>query len=257
MLPAPPQKSLLAELSRRVLLTAAAATGSMNNEQTANFLYHANWWPFSPTWLHRFPTASSVTQLLYQDEALRSRLQRFWIVSEEVDWFYWKPRKPNAQSQQRFKLYVSVHPEVIYPAFSTTVNILSDIETHTFKTSCHPRGLLRPDRMVIYAETYEAIDILGTALVRALAGIRAQGVPFTASFSESDFLSWGCDPPMSVRHFGGSWRRWVTKKLAGYLHTSDSATAEGRVKFALDCITREGVDTIKWTPSNGLWKFQL
>ena len=123
------------------------------------------------------------------------------------------------------KLYVSSRPDDAADVLRRTVEVMADGDAPPFKVTRLPRGLLRPDRLVVYVRSNQELDDLTAALEPALADYRPQGVPFTAPAGRSGIVSWGADPPASVREFGASWRRWVTRKLAAYLCASDADDA--------------------------------
>jgi hypothetical protein len=92
-----------------------------------------------------------------------------------------------------------------------------------------------------------------------LAGVAAQGVPFTSEIGGDGLLSWGMDPPQTAaRSWNGrlSWRLWLTHRLARALisacRSPESSTAEPW-RFALERLRLEGVDTATWTPAASLW----
>lgn len=244
---------ILAKLSRRVLYASATMLSSMDSRGVAGFLYHANWWPLSPTWLHRFPDQLAVAALL-QDGETGDLLKQHWIANGHSEWLFWQSRRAAAEADNRFKLYISARPTDIAQTFIRAIPVLSEMDAPTFKVSKHPRSLLRPDRMVVYLPTRAVAQDVGLALGRALGEeAPAQGVPFTAAVVESGLVSWGCDPPAAVRRFAGSWRQWITRKLAGYLCASDAPSAAGRVEFALARLGEDGVDTDRWAPREGVW----
>jgi hypothetical protein len=138
-------------------------------------------------------------------------------------------------------------------AFARYVEVLSERRMRSFKLSRHPRGLLRPDRLVAYCATRAETDALVLALDQALATFAPQGVPFTAA-APNPAVSWARDPPARVATYAPSWRRWVTRKLAGYLHASDAPEATERSAFARARLRDDGVDVDVWAPGSALWE---
>ena len=240
----------LARLSEAVLLTAAALAPASDSEATAEMLYHGNWLPLSPDWLARFPDEEAVARFVHGSTA--GTLAGRWLQTRDASWVHWHA-SGSTGVRCPFKVYASVVPDELPAAFERYVEVLSGQATRSFKLSRHPRGLLRPDRLVAYCATRAETEELVHALDRALAGVAAQGVPFTATAS-NPVVSWAVDPPAGVAAYAPSWRRWVARKLAGYLHASDAPGAAGRSAFARARLRDDGVDVDTWTPSSALWE---
>jgi hypothetical protein len=88
-------------------------------------------------------------------------------------------------------------------------------------------------------------------------GLRPHGVPFTAAIAADGMLSWGTDPPGNRSGTGGgSWRSWVTGRLADYLAAARPTPSEGVPvepwQIALERIRLDGVDTDTWVPRPGV-----
>jgi hypothetical protein len=247
-----PAEGDLRRLSDGALAAAAQLCRTTDGHGLASFLYLANWVPFSPVWARRFPDVPALEQFLVGDDAVGSLLARRWRPRHDAQWFHWEPRTPVRSSTTR-KLYVSSRPDDAADVLRRTVEVMADGDAPPFKVTRLPRGLLRPDRLVVYVRSSQELDDLAAALEPALTGYRPQGVPFTASAGRSGIVSWGVDPPASVREFGASWRRWVTRKLAAYLCASDADDAPGRAAFARARIHDDGVDPASWAPTPDLW----
>lgn len=250
MIPASAQT--LGQISESVLLTAAALAPASDSEATAGVLYHGNWLPLSPTWLARFPDEHAVTRFVASESSATRLLASRWLESRDRTWIHWNSA-PAARGKCPFKVYVSVAPDDLPVAFGRCVEVLTAQAVPSFKLSRHPRGLLRPDRMVAYCSTRAQTDALVRALDTALAGLTAQGVPFTAAVG-SPAVSWARDPPSDVTAYAPSWRRWVTRKLAAYLHASDAADSQARAVFACARLRQDGVDPDVWAPMPSLWE---
>jgi hypothetical protein len=236
----------LADLSAAALLTAAAIAPGSDSAITARLLYHANWLPLTPAWLVRFPDDDAVGCAVGAD----GRSAGPWRQTADHSWIHWT-LPGGTRLSSPYKVYVSVVPDDLPLAFERCRAVFERHRTRTFKLARQPRAILRPDRLVAYAATRAETDALLADLTPALADCRGQGVPFTAG--DSLALSWARDPPAGVAAFGASWRAWVTRKLAAYLHASDAPEASGRVAFACARLGDDGVDTATWAPSAGLW----
>ncbi len=240
----------LAELSQSVLLTAAALAPAGDSEATAEILYHGNWQALTPRWLTRFPDEDAVARFATGDAAAQGTLAGRWLRSHDASWLHWNA---GARVACPFKVYVSVVPDELPATFERWVEVLDRHATSSFKLSRTPRGLLRPDRLVAYCATRAETRELVTALARELDGVAPQGVPFTAAAPSNAAVSWARDPPAAVAPYAPSWRRWVARKLAGYLHASDAADSAGRADFARRLLSQDGVDTVLWAPRPELW----
>jgi hypothetical protein len=240
----------VARLSEAVLSTAAALVAASDSEATAEVLYHANWLPLSPDWLTRFPDEEAVARFVHGSAA--GTLAAHWLRTSDASWIHWHATGSTGV-RCPFKVYVSVVPDELPAAFERYVEVLSRQAIRTFKHTRHPRGLVRPDRLVAYCATRAETEELVHALDRALAGATPQGVPFTAAVT-NPAVSWARDPPARVAAYAPSWRRWIARKLAGYLHASDAPDAAGRCAFACARLRDDGVDTDAWAPGPALWE---
>lgn len=240
----------LGRISESVLLTAAALAPSSDSEATAELLYHGNWLPLSPGWLERFPGEEAVTRFVI-DGSADALLASRWLRTRDRSWIHWNAACATGVVCP-FKVYVSVAPDDLPAAFGRCVEVLTAQGTRSFKLSRHPRALLRPDRLVAYCATRAETEALVPVLDTCLAGLAVQGVPFTAAMV-SPAVSWARDPPPRVTAFAPSWRRWVARKLAAYLHASDAADASARRAFACARLREDGVDTDVWSPCDSLW----
>ena len=108
----------------------------------------------------------------------------------------------------------------------------------------------------------EAADAV-LARLAGIAGIAAQGVPFTSEIGGDGLLSWGVDPPAGERSslWDGreSWRLWLSHRLARALIDARAAETPENAgiepwRFALERVRLDGVDTATWTPGALLWK---
>ena len=118
-------------------------------------------------------------------------------------------------------------------------------------------GLLRPDKLVIYFETFEALAHAAQRLSGELANIPAHGVPFTAALGSSELLSWGLDGlGLDARtSLPMSWRQWVTLRVAAALAVAKRETPidEDAVgAFVHRRLALDGVDARTWTPLDAL-----
>ena len=113
-------------------------------------------------------------------------------------------------------------------------------------------GLLRPDKLVLYAADKQPIDNVAAELIRDLASTPSHGVPFTAQLDDKGILSWGCDPPRlsASTNISTSWRLWVTNRIARALLDARVRGVGGQeaVDAALRELETHGVDIQSWAP---------
>lgn len=232
-------------------------------------MYFYNRVPASPDWMRRFPTPDFVGEYLGVDEHGWNRrlLRQNWspvVLSPPYSgWRMWRSsRKSNHNEELRttYKLYVSPTCDAIKDAFQSTLQILTEVEAPRFKIGHDVYGLLRPDKIVAYFWSFGHLMQTAERLQRKLAGIPAQGVPFTATIMDDGLLSWGMDPPRDQQALTWmereSWRLWITNRLATALLSARAAKSGAREpwQFALDRLRLEGVNTDSWIPDKEIWE---
>lgn len=207
-------------------------------------LYRYNSLPASPAWRRRVPDERAAERLLGLDlrDSHRSSVWRMWDACDP-------PR-----DGPMFKLYVS-------PCSSGTGAacrvLLAEMERpdgpFSLKVAADPVSLLRPDRLIAYFTSKEACLATARRVAPLLAGMRPQGVPFTAALADGHLLSWGADPPAELAaglpEEERSWRGWVTARMAEALVAEPADRAgRDRATAALARLALLGVDTAHWTP---------
>ena len=179
--PAQPARAGLPQLT----LDALKYAQSLDLDDTGPIsarLYFYNRVPLSPRWVRQFPRTDAVAAYLGIDTggANFRRLDTRWSKVElepPMDaWFQWRlkhARAPGQKTGQTFKLYISPQPEFVRRAFDAVLETLSESGTAPqFKVGNDAAGLLRPDKMVAY---FWSLDALRTAADR-IAG-DAEGLP--------------------------------------------------------------------------------
>jgi hypothetical protein len=175
-----------------------------------------------------------------------------WQVPEKTShWCIWRPRhRPPFATAGRYKLYVSPLPRALGPVLGEIAASLRRHETTELKVG----DLLRPDKLVAYFAGFEPLAAAAAELERRLAGLPAQGVPFTAPIDLAGLLSWGFDPPLSAQSavWQGreSWRFWICNRLARALLDAHRDGAAEPARFALLRLGLEGVEAATWTPGS-------
>lgn len=228
----------------------------------ARKLYRYNGIPLSPEWRRRFPNAAAVDRILREEIAespsRASRWTTFLNPGTDRAWRIWEragARVP-APDAATYKLYVSPAPSAAL--LSEACRAIRGLAGRrgapfAFKAGADLQSLLRSDKLVVYYATLDSLLEGAEQLRRRLQGMPGQGVPFTAELDAGALLSWGADPGNAAEPPGplrqNSWRRWLTARLAGGLVAALTAqVATPPWRYALDRVSLDGVDTVKWIP---------
>jgi hypothetical protein len=248
----------LASLSVDAILYGASLD-SLDAGQIAARLYFYNRIPLTVRWRKLYATKEAVlAHLGVKDNPL---LWRDWMElpmdPANNAWISWRRRSQWSVpvESQTYKLYLSPQPEHLPETFHVFVSSISEAGSLNYKVGADAGSLLRPDKLVAYFHSKEDLEEAAARLESQLAGCPAQGVPFTAPFGDSQIVSWGIDPPAEEWEQRESWRLWVTKRIAVHLKAGSAARpAVDPVKFALERMRLEAVDTATWTPAPGIWR---
>ncbi len=255
----PPARGTIGRLSHRALVYAAAL-GPLPPARIAARLYRFNTRPFSPGWRRRLDDPAALRRFLRGEALARGGSPDRQIRdSTSGPWRAWHVTKRDATpaSAVTWKLYVSPTPEGTARALRALHDHLGDRSgPFSMKVGQTLDGALRPDRIVAYFDTRDALHVTARTLRLELDGLEAQGVPFSASLGRDGLLSWGADlatmDHLPVLAMERSWRGWVTIRLATALTTGRNSGASDPVAFALDRLTLDGVSTATWAPTEGL-----
>lgn len=247
------------------LSIAAVAHGHrllpLGRARLADALYRYNTSPLSPRWRARLGAPGAVEHYLGTAGLARSRAftRHGWdrdAPAAAAPWISWRrPRYFSVRPGDErpvFKLYVSPHVNDTRDAFNVAARCVLDSEALAMKVGRGARGLLRPDKLVAYfADRGTMLDV-ADVLAGRLAGVRAQGVPFTAGLTPDGLLSCGVDRP-TVR--GGviqaeSWRLRMSRRLAASLlaearrgrRRDDRAPVAARAVLAT--LARDGINLL-------------
>jgi hypothetical protein len=230
-------------------------------------LYFYNRQPASPRWLRDLPDEAAVAEWigLGQDGPLVRKMRQSWSeLAPPVPsdgWRVWRRRTESLARKGKtdYKLYVSPLASAMPDAFGRIVEVIGASEAVRFKVGRDVYGLLRPDKLVAYFPSFEAVSEAAESLRDALPGCQPHGVPFTAELTPDGLISWGMDPPRDRRILGWqefeSWRLWLTNRLATSLVAARS-TVTGSIepwRFAMERMELQGVDTTTWVPSQAIW----
>ncbi len=233
-------------------------------ERLSSWLYSYNALPASPAWARRLGRRERLDDALGLSSSgpAREILDTAYVCEDLPSWRSWRLEAGGPRvdiDQPSYKLYVSPHPDALGEAFRTAVRCMVAARVPAFKLGKGVHGMLRPDKLVVYVDEYEALEDLGASLAAKLRGCPAQGVPFTAALSDDGLLSWGMDPPRGDRIPGWSgiesWRIWVTNRLARSILRARGLGSGGLEpwRYALARLAIEGVNVDGWLPAAEIW----
>jgi hypothetical protein len=240
----------LAELSLRAV-RYGELLGLGDSSKLSARLYFFNREPASPAVRARLPNAGAVAaQLDWARDGWSGAPS-----SSGFGWFSWRRRDTPMprHDEPTYKVYVSPAGVGIRDVVHAVGDVAADAGLPSFKAGGDLHGLLRPDKIVLYArDRTEATDV-GARLATALAGVAAQGVPFSSQLDADGLVSWGVDPPRSRQPLSWqdseSWRVWVTNRLAAALVAAQrEPPAEPPWRYALQRLELEGVELPGFTP---------
>lgn len=240
-------------------LKYAAACLHLPFRDLAARLYMYNREPSTPQLFARFAEPHQVLAYLVSgSQTLERTLRAHWssTPSKSGAWMSW--RIGDVSSALTCKLYLSPKLEALPQVFESAVEVLARTGCLSFKVGLSAHGLLRPDKLVAYFQSLDQLQAAAEQIHLRTTGVPAQGVPFSGSIDPNGLLGWGMDPPRlqgdSKSAFPRSWRQWVTERAALYLSLAYANRYEEPVRFALDGLKSDGVDTSTWTPDLAIWR---
>ena len=235
-------------------------------------LYLYNSVPLSESWRRRFPRPESVAEYLGIEDRNHALLRRNWSMHARLNgqppdrgaggWLMWSSLRQQPAARDgggTYKLYISPRCEGLPEVFRATLEVLAMTSALAFKVGGNAHGLLRPDKLVAYFDSFEGLCEASSRLQRCLSGSPAHGVPFTAAITADGLLSWGADPSQGagarIMPSQESWRLWVTNRLAVALLAAKRTRAQGVEpwEFAVERLALHGVNTATWVPTNS-WR---
>ncbi len=230
-------------------------------------MYLYNRHPTTPEWVRAWESSESAMDFLGlgRPAATKALDQKYRLISGHEPgshWFVWKRTAAEAASispAADAKLYVNIDSHELRACASDAVTALGESRAMAFKVANSSHGLVRPDKLVAYFARFDDLLQAADELHRRLEGCGVQGTPFTAAVTSDGLLSWGIDARERQTEFaeshGTSWRLWVTNCLAIALCSARNSAigqADEPWELALDRLTREGIDTATWIPTEVL-----
>jgi hypothetical protein len=239
-------------------LTYGAALRNVDAATLAHKLYTYNRRPMTAALRSRLPdTAACVAFLgLGHGHDARCAVERLWSRSDDKSpWLVFTRRQQRErQHAEQCKLYVGLALEELPECLPSLVAELGRSQAVQFKIGADLDGLLRPDKLIVYFPSKDALLAAAQALQAIVAKRTVHAVPFTADIAAGGSLSWGIDP--ASEWFGErlSWRQWICEKVASALILARNGAIDGIApwQFALERLQLEGVDTDTFMPT-GRW----
>jgi hypothetical protein len=246
----------LAQLSIDALQYAQNLVG-LRDVLITHRLYLYGALPATPKLYCKYPDEQSVLSLVADNCALHPSIEKYWQErtlppGQNNPWRKWLLKVGRPQPVPKYKLYISPTLSGLRNIVNTVAETLMIVDgTCGFKIGRDVETICRPDKMIAYFSSKDALRLAADLLVCRLAGRPAHGVPFTAQISKDGLLSWGADPPS--RDTDGkdpeSWRYWVVTQLAEYLSCAKSQLGGLEPwEFAIQRLRLAGIDTDRWTP---------
>lgn len=241
-------------------ISYAVQLNEVDTAWLASKLYAFNTVPLFTTPVNALKTFEEVEVYLRicKNDPLNQELLKDWNKHEpdpKYSWISWsrkQNRRHDARLRPTYKIYISPVLEELPGVFEKAVRVLTASDAFSFKIGMNREGLLRPDKFVAYFTEFDHLLAAADRLAPVLKDHKAQGVPFTASLDDSGMLSWGMDSATDEllrNNEGGSWRAFVTEKLAASIALSktEKLSREESVDFVLKKMMLEGIDTTTWT----------
>jgi hypothetical protein len=246
----------LAQLSIEALQYAQDLVG-LRDAVIAHRLYLYGTLPATPKLYCKYPDERCVLSLVADNCALDPSIDKYWYErilppGQRNPWRKWFFKVGRPQTGPQYKLYISPTLTGLHNIVNIVAETLMAVDgTCGFKIGRDVETICRPDKMIAYFSSKDALRLAADLLGHRLADRPVHGVPFTAQISKDGLLSWGVDPPSRVTNGkdAESWRYWVVTQLAEHLSCAKSQLGgEEPWEFAMHRLRLSGIDTDRWTP---------
>lgn len=234
----------------------AAALELVSVGELAVRLYLFNAAPGRPEVHRRFASDEGLLAFLFEGNDVARLLRSRWR-SEPVDdaWIAW--RSAAADGALPYKLYVSPALEHLPGVFAASVQAFAKVSCTRFKLGRRAFGVLRPDKLVAYFPSLDALQRAADLILTSAPGAVPHGVPFTAPIDPDGLLSWAMDPPRFEQVLASqenqSWRQWLTGRIAVCVSAAKEGGADVH-SFLRSRIELDGIDPVTWNPNLAIWR---
>lgn len=153
-----------------------------------------------------------------------------------------------------WKLYIAPEPSALAHTFDHITSALQTENILGFKVARSVDAALRPDKIIIYGESFKSLYESGQRLLPALAGTTPHEIPFSHSILGTPLLSIGRDPDRTGPKVhcveSESWRVGICRRLATALLLSRIIPSDVTPwHFALNRLRHHGIDPLTWKPT--------
>jgi hypothetical protein len=252
-------QTYLSQLSYRAI-RYAWTLNDHDERSMASRLYAFNTVPWDASMKTMFHEKHNVNDFLFSsiDDDTMNTLNEQWhsTVTEKKEWLSWNrkamktPIEP--QSPHIYKLYVSPLINDVPAVLARCLPAINTSDAVSFKIGNTLRGLLRPDKMVVYFYSKESLIQMARVLKESLKDFPSQGVPFSSQLDDDGLLSWGQDPGDEGKPIfeTGSWRTVISDKLAAMLaHVKKNKLRWPQaIAYIEATMQTKGIDIRNWEP---------
>lgn len=234
-----PSGGRLAQMTRTVVVRAAALAGRVGTDELAAVLYRSGGIAVDPRRDPRWPH-----HLVGLAERSATGIDRY-DRSRAEHWNGWTTPGVDTSAQVH-KIYVSPSVACLPVALPVVFATATALDVPSWKVGADAAGLHRPDKIVLYLPSARRADAVAHALAGALDGLEAQGVPFTGQVGATGIVSRGQDRDRE------SWRAVVCRAVAGALdehrtRLGPDAPPGAVADAALDALA-DVYDVVTWRP---------
>lgn len=234
-----PSGDRLAQMTRSVVVRAAALAGRVGPDELSAVLYRSGGTAVDPRQDPRWPY-----HLVHLAERSMSEPERY-ERSRTEHWNGWTTPGVETATQVH-KVYVSPTPPCLPAVLPVVFATATALDVPSWKVGADAAGLHRADKIVLYLPSAPRADAVAAALADALDGFDAQGVPFTGQVGATGIVSRGQDRQRE------SWRAVVCRAVAGALHQQRAllgpdAPLDVVADAALDALAHDH-DVVTWRP---------
>ncbi len=200
-----PSGEQLALATRTAVVRAAALAGRVGPEQLAALLYRAGGTAVGPREDPR--RARALVDRAERCTPQVARALEPYARTRSPHWNGWTAPGTDTATQVH-KVYVSPTVACLRGALPLVFATAVTVDVPSWKVGADAPGLHRPDKIVLYLPSADRADAVAGLLARVLAGLGAQGVPFTGQVGASPMVSRGRDDGSD------SWRARVCRAVA-------------------------------------------
>lgn len=221
-------------------------------------LYSFNTTPLDASQKTLFYKKHSVTDFIFSQckEEVKLTMNDNWNLDAAKNtkaWISWNRNHTDenySETYTVYKLYISPLLDELPGVFAKSLPIITNSQAFSFKVGATLQGLLRPDKMVVYFFSENAMLKTASLIMEKITGHTPQGVPFSFQLDSTGLLSSGEDSLDGGTNNadGESWRAEITSQLARLLVQSatDHLSWNQTLDFIHAMMEQKGIDTRCW-----------